>query len=79
MKEVDLLVVMQNLAGVWKKHFGLYTQYVGYLSLEQIKTLLTLKKESDQYGEFNLSALSLNELNNTAQKYNLKAFGYGDD
>ena len=48
MKEVDLLVVMQNLAGVWKKHFGLYTQYVGYLSLEQIKTLLTLIKETNQ-------------------------------
>ena len=39
----DLLRIPSRLAGLWKDFFGLYTQYIGYLTPEMVRTILQIK------------------------------------
>lgn len=76
MSEKEILLLIQHLKDVWKRHFGMFTQYIGYLSPNQLKTLFVLKRISDENGEFDISTLDLCGLNNKAREYDVAEFGY---
>ena len=40
MDKQELMICVYRLSVKWKDHFGLYTQYVGYLTAELVITLL---------------------------------------
>ena len=46
-KQKILMKILWGLPDIWKSFFGLYTQYVGYLTPKMIITLLSIKRESD--------------------------------
>lgn len=43
----ELIKCAERLSVKWKDHYGLYTQYVGYLTAELIVTLLYVWRTSD--------------------------------
>lgn len=63
--------IIFNLQDVWKRHFGLYTQYIGYMTPEMLITLSTIKRIADSTWEIDCSELSLNKTNELAEKFDL--------
>ena len=60
----DLIRIPSRLAELWKDFFGLYTQYVGYLTPEMVRTILQIKRSLDnspdgQFADMNLSRVQL--------------------
>ena len=60
----DLYLLINKLEYGWKDFFGLYTQYVGYLTPNMIKTLLLIKREFDEQSDTNFIHINLEEINN---------------
>ena len=71
MNELELMKCVEGLTSKWKSHFGLYTQYVGYMTGEMIISLLTVWRHSepDEYDE--MSDREINDLiNRKIAEYN---------
>ena len=47
MDKRELMKCIDRLSVKWKDHFGLYTQYVGYLTAELVITLLYVWRTTD--------------------------------
>ena len=65
----DIFRIPSKLATLWKDFFGLYTQYVGYLTPDMVRTILQTKRGFDSSPEENFTDMSLSQLNEYAQKH----------
>ena len=64
----DLARIPSRLSDIWKDFFGLYTQYVGYLTPEMIKTILQIKRSFDSALDERFDELNLIQLNEFAAR-----------
>ena len=64
--------IVDDLAWQWKSFYGLFTQYVGYLTLDIAKTLMSLKRIADDTMDFDCTSLSYEKVNRFALQYNLR-------
>lgn len=65
----DLIRIPSRLAELWKDFFGLYTQYVGYLTPEMVRTILQIKRSLDSSPDGKFTGMSLSQLNEYARKH----------
>lgn len=65
----DIFRIPSKLATLWKDFFGLYTQYVGYLTPDMVRTILQIKRNFDNSRDEKLNDMSLSQLNEYAQKH----------
>lgn len=70
----ELLKIIWNLQNIWKEHFGLYTQYIGYVSPEMVKTILIIKKYSDENEDIDLRSFDLYKINKFARNNKIYEF-----
>lgn len=68
--------VLWKLPEVWKDFFGLYTQYVGYLSPEMAKTVLQIKRSIDNELDADLKDLNLSRTNEYARDHGFNELPY---
>ena len=62
--------IIWGLNDEWKSFFGLYTQYVGYLTADIVKTLLCIKRFS--YYDFDeFLNIDIDEINKKAREYGI--------
>ena len=71
--------IVWKLPGVWKDFFGLYTQYIGYLSAEMAKTLLQVKRSADNELDMELVDLNLDKTNEYARKHGFRELPYKEE
>ena len=67
----DIFRIPSKLATLWKDFFGLYTQYVGYLTPDMVRTILQTKRNLDNSRDEKLNDMSLSQLNEYAKKHGL--------
>ena len=72
----DLTKIPSKLAEIWKRFFGLYTQYVGYLTPEMVRTILQIKRSLDSSLVDEFTGMSLSQLNEYAEKHGFCEFPY---
>jgi len=65
----DILRIPSRLATLWKDFFGLYTQYVGYLTPDMVRTILQTKRNFDNSRDEKLNDMSLSQLNEYAKEH----------
>ena len=76
----DLARIPSRLAEIWKSFFGLYTQYVGYLSPEMAKTILQIKRSLDSSMDEEFTAdMCLSQLNEYAGKHGFRELPYKEE
>lgn len=76
MNELELMKCVDGLASRWKSHFGLYTQYVGYMTGEMIISLLTAWRYSEHDEFDDISDHEINDLiNRKIAEYNIENEG----
>lgn len=72
MIELELMKCVEGLASKWKSHFGLYTQYVGYMTGEMIISLLTAWRYSEHNEYDEMSDREISDLiNRKIAEYNV--------
>ena len=64
----DLIRIPSRLAELWKDFFGLYTQYVGYLTPEMVRTILQIKRSLDNSPDGQFADMNLSRLNEYAKR-----------
>ena len=72
----DLARIPSKLAEIWKSFFGLYTQYVGYLTPEMARTILLIKRSLDSSLDEEFTGMSLSQLNEYAGRHGFREFPY---
>lgn len=77
-EEKIIFKILSGLPDKWKSFFGLYTQYIGYLTAEMAKTLLVLKRESFDDVDFDSSNINLDVINAKAFEYGVSELPYRD-
>lgn len=70
-EEKIIFEIMSGLPEKWKSIFGLYTQYIGYLTADMAKILLVVKRESYHDIDSNFSNIDLDLVNAKALEYGL--------
>lgn len=70
--------ILSGLPDKWKSFFGLYTQYIGYLTADMAKTLLVVKRESYYDLDSDLSNISVDLINTKAFEYGVSELPYRD-
>lgn len=70
--------ILSGLPDKWKSFFGLYTQYIGYLTADMAKTLLVVKRESYYDIDSDLSNISVDLINSKAFEYGVSELPYRD-
>lgn len=76
----DLARIPSRLAEIWKSFFGLYTQYVGYLSPEMARTILQIKRSLDSSMNEEFTAdMCLSQLNEYAGKHGFRELPYKEE
>lgn len=68
--------ILWKLPDVWKDYFGLYTQYIGYLSPQMVKTLLQVKRNIDNELDVCLKDMDLKQTNEYAIKHGFNELPY---
>ncbi len=58
--------IIWKLPDIWKDYFGLYTQYIGYLSPQIAKTILQVKRSIDNELGVDLKEMDLKRTNEYA-------------
>lgn len=61
--------ILWELPDVWKDYFGLYTQYIGYLSPEIARTVLQIKRSCDNEKDADFDIMNLSRTNEYARDH----------
>ena len=77
-EEKIIFNILSGLPDKWKSFFGLYTQYIGYLTADMAKTLLVIKRCSYFDIDFDYSNIDLDKINIKALEYELSELPYRD-
>ena len=67
----DLLRIPSGLARLWKSFFGLYTQYMGYMTPDMVRTILQTKRDFDSSQGASFTGMNVSQLNEYAGKHGL--------
>ncbi|MGN0673620.1 MAG: hypothetical protein ACI4KJ_04245 [Anaerovoracaceae bacterium] len=77
-EERIIFEILSGLTDKWKSFFGLYTQFIGYLTTDMAKTLLVVKRESYYDIDSHFSNINLDLINVKALEYGVTELPYRD-